>query len=125
MLAPMRFSIVLGLAALFAAACGSNDPGTPNGPCGDNNACPMGYTCDLRTNICVQNGSNNPDGGGSADARTADASAGADAGNRDAGGGTPDAGGGGTPDGGSGGSLVTTITPEGFDPAIPINDTTP
>lgn len=124
MLAFMRFPIVLGLAALFAAACGSNDPGTPNGPCGDNHACPTNYTCDLRTNICVLNGSNNPDGGGSTDARTPDGATGADAGNRD-GGGTPDGGGGGTPDGGGTTSLVTTIDPVGFDASIPINDTTP
>jgi hypothetical protein len=120
----MRFPIVLGFTALFAAACGSNDPGTPNGPCGDNHACPNGYTCDLRTNICVMNGTG-PDGGTSIDARTADAG-GADAGNRpDSGsGGTIDAGNGGGPDGGSTVAPVTTITPE-FDNSGPINDTTP
>src|SRR5262249_40692669 len=125
MLPLMRFPIVLGLTALFAAACGSNDPGTPNGPCGDNHACPVDYTCDLKTNICVRNGSNNPDGGGSTDARPSDGGTGADAGNRpDGGGGQPDAGNGGGPDGGSTLAPVTTITPE-FDATNPINDTTP
>ena len=100
--------------ALLGAACSNDDGGSANGPCGSNGACPAGYTCEPRTNICLPNSA--------PDARVSDAGPGSDGGTGD-GGTTPtpdsgsgsniDAGSGGGPDGGvTGQSPVTTVAPQ-------------
>jgi Protein of unknown function (DUF642) len=65
-LVPIETKALIVLLALLPA-CGGSAGGSANGPCGDNGACPSGYTCDGTTNVCRVTGS-------SADAPRPDAS---------------------------------------------------